>query len=150
MNDTTQAGPKHAAEPDSRVAEGRKRLLITGSRDWPNQPAIAAAILQQWHEWGRPPMTIVHGGAKGADTMAEESLSGDLLERGYLRVEVHHAEWEIHGRAAGPIRNAQMVALGADACLAFIHNGSRGATGCVALAEGANIPVTVYRLDSHG
>ncbi|HEX5494188.1 MAG TPA: hypothetical protein VFX70_06390, partial [Mycobacteriales bacterium] len=36
---------------------------------------------------------------------------------------------------AGPIRNARMVLDGADLCLAFIHNHSRGASGCADYAE---------------
>lgn len=147
MNDTID-GPKHRAEDHSHIAEGRKRLLITGSRDWPNQPAIVAAIVKQWLDWDRPPMTLVHGGARGADTMASEALSQALVEDGTLRVEVHPAAWDVHGKAAGPIRNAQMVSLGADACLAFIFNESRGATNALQLAEAAGIPCTVYRIDT--
>jgi len=149
MNDTTDHGPKHAKEIDSRLAEGRKRVLITGSRDWPNQPAIAGALLAQWLEWGKPPMTIVHGGATGADSMAEGVLDPKLRADGTLKVEVHPAAWDVHGRAAGPIRNAQMVSLGADLCMAFIKDNSRGATNCLELAEAAGIPVVVYRLDTH-
>lgn len=140
----------HAAELDSRIAQGRKRLLVTGSRDWPMPVVVASAIAFEWLQWGKPPLTLVHGGARGVDTIAAESIDQLFVgEDGSkpFKVEQHDALWDVHGRAAGHIRNAEMVSLGADLCLAFIFNNSRGATGCLELAEKAGIPCVVYRLD---
>lgn len=134
----------------------RRRLLVTGSRDWENDTAIAGAILQQWVRWGKPPVTLVHGGAGGADTMAANFVRSriidnpmDKYENGQwmFSIEQHDADWETYGRSAGHKRNALMVDLGADACLAFMRNSSRGTMSCIRLAVASGIPTRVFRDD---
>jgi hypothetical protein len=49
-----------------------------------------------------------------------------------------------YGRAAGYRRNAEMIALGADGCAAFIRGGSRGSTQAARLARAAGIPVWLH------
>lgn len=85
--------------------------------------------------------TIVHGAAPGADSMAAR-IALDL----HFQVEAHAANWEKHGRAAGPIRNKEMVEAGADAVFAFVDKPlaeSRGTANCVKQAREAGIPVYV-------
>ncbi len=125
------------------------RMLITGSRDWTDGRAVERAMIQAVRDLGDrvTPITVVHGDAPGADNLA------DQVARKYaMNVERHPADWTV-GRKAGPLRNAAMVARGADVCLAFIGDcssprcrkpgphPSHGATGCAALAEEAGIPV---------
>jgi hypothetical protein len=117
------------------MAEGAYRVLVTGSRTWEDREAIlfelAGLTLQH------PGAVIVHGACpKGADTLAA-SCARDLG----LAQEPHAAEWEKYGKRAGFRRNAEMVALGADVCLAFIRDHSPGATHCAGLAAKAGIPV---------
>jgi len=94
--------------------------------------------------FGRPYGTIiVHGGARGADYLA-----GVAAKRQGFNVEPHpvtNEEWQVKGLSAGHQRNALMVNLGADVCLAFIRNESKGATGCAKLAEKAGIPTHYWR-----
>lgn len=96
------------------------------------------------HVWiaRSPNPVLVHGGARGADTIAAQEFVELFGLRG--TVEVHEAEWVTYGRYAGPRRNAEMVALGADVCLAFPLGASHGTRGCMALAEAAGIPVLNY------
>ena len=55
----------------------------------------------------------------------------------------HPADWDKHGKAAGMIRNREMVALGADICLAFPIGRSPGTRACIREAQRAGIPVRV-------
>lgn len=116
------------------------RLLITGSRTWSDRLVIRDALAAVW----RPDRVMVSGHCKqGADVLCESCWThwGGTIE-------IHPADWPAYGRQAGPIRNAAMVGLGADLCLAFILDRSPGATGCVALARQAGIPVRIFSASS--
>jgi hypothetical protein len=130
------------------------RILITGSRDWSDYATfmrgvtvgIDTVIAQKPDD---KHITIVHGGAKGADTMSEtyvSHVSSYLAQKGYqINTEVHKADWATQQKAAGPIRNQKMVDLGADVTVAFMHEGSRGTADCVARCQKAGIPVLLYK-----
>lgn len=123
-----------------------KRLLITGSRDWDDFPVIVNAIATAVLESGDQSWVIVHGTARGADQMSEWAAS--VFNDSYpdhmpLLVERHPADWSL-GKRAGFLRNREMVDGGANICLAFIKNNSRGATMCADLAEKHGIPVRRY------
>lgn len=131
------------------------RILITGSRDWTNRHAIEMALWRavRWQKGqDASAVTVVHGKCRtGADALAHQvaSLAG-------MAVEPHPADWKQFGRRAGFARNAEMVRLGADLCLAFVRpcsdphcprprpHGSHGATGCALLAERAGIKVWYF------
>lgn len=118
------------------------RILVTGSRDWTDEFQIQTALMHWWLEHDRPSdAVLVHGACRGADRIA-----ADCWRKQGFPVEAHPADWKTHGLAAGFIRNQHMVDLGADVCLAFIRNDSRGATHCMTRAEVAGIPVKVWRV----
>ncbi len=133
--------PQEIPQPVDNVTEERYlRLLVTGSRDWNNYGCIAQALKDIWLANGSKPMLLISGACPtGADRMAEH-----VWEAGGMLVERHPAEWDRFGRRAGFIRNRAMVDLGADLCVAFIRNKSKGATHTVDLAREAGIPVIEY------
>jgi YspA, cpYpsA-related SLOG family len=115
------------------------RILITGSRSWTNITAVRDALKRHWHK----DAVLISGACpRGADAIAEH-----IWSRWGGRIERHPAQWSSQGKAAGFIRNAEMVDSGATVCLAFIRSGSHGATHCAALAEAAGIPTERHTAD---
>lgn len=115
------------------------RVLLTGSRAYPGPSPIYRALGAVLFRHG--PFTLVHGACStGADFYAHEWATAhpEVEEIKYP------AAWEAYGRAAGPMRNAHMVADGADLVLAFPMPGGRGTQHTVELARGAGIPVRTY------
>lgn len=126
------------------ASETSVRVLVTGSRDWDDKETLIEAFKVWWLQAEEPANPILVSGAcpTGADAYAEE-----LWDRFGWPVERHPAQWSTYGLPAGPRRNREMVEAGADICLAFIRNHSKGATGCSTLAVSAGIPVRTYRQD---
>lgn len=114
------------------------RILITGSRDYNNYDAVEKAIINASAGCDPHEVTIVHGGAKGAD-----KLSGDVAKKYGFNVEVYDADWNAYQGHAGTIRNTIMVKAGADICLAFPWIKSIGTWDCVRKSENAGIPVVI-------
>lgn len=125
------------------------RILITGSREWPDPDAVKRRIRWVAEVYGVPYncVTVVHGDARGADMMADQAAK-DLG----MQVDPHpvpKAAWKI-SRRAGHDRNQHMVNLGADICLAFHLDNSDGTADCIRRAREAGIRVECLSLSSGG
>ena len=114
------------------------RILITGSPDWDSPALITGqldALKARAERVHSPGILIVHGACPtGADAVADAWARLNAVP-----VEPHPADWATYGPAAEAVRNAHMVATGADACLAFILNHSPEAIGCAELASDRGI-----------
>jgi hypothetical protein len=108
------------------------RVIVCGGRDFDDFMAVDSALRHV------APSVVVHGGARGAD-----SLAGEWAALHGVSCVVFPADWTKHGKAAGPIRNQQMIDAGADLVLAF--PGGRGAADCVDRARVAGITVVDLR-----
>ena len=120
------------------------RILITGSREWVDRELMRStlsAIKNSRNEYNFP-IVVVHGGARGADSMA-----GSLARATPgATEEIHPVEWlpaGIYNPYAGHARNQKMVDLGGDICVAFFQVGAanRGTADCVKRAKLAGIPL---------
>ena len=112
------------------------RILITGSRHYSDYDTIKNALMFALELPSE--ITVIHGGASGADQLARRAAK----ELSFIE-EVHPADWSL-GKKAGPLRNQEMVDLGADICLAFPLADSRGTYDCINRAKLADIPVKIY------
>ena len=115
------------------------RVIVCGSRSWSD----VAAIWDRLDALKRP-VIIVHGGCHGAD-MAARGWVQTLIYCGVRGVSeiAFLANWQSHGRKAGPLRNQAMADAGADLCIAFWDGSSRGTRDMIRRAEAAGIPVEI-------
>lgn len=112
------------------------KVIIAGGRDYHNYDTLLEAI----KECQFPISTVVSGGAKGVDALGERYA----LEMN-LQLNIYEADWETHGRAAGPIRNRKM-AENAEALIALWDGQSRGTKNMIETAEKKGLLVYVKRI----
>jgi predicted Rossmann-fold nucleotide-binding protein len=81
------------------------RVIVCGGRSYHDREAVFGALhyLAETYGW----LTIIEGGAKGADRLAREWAL--LCYHGVVTVE---AEWNTLGSAAGSLRNEKMIVSG--------------------------------------
>ena len=72
------------------------RVLVCGGRDYRGDVSSVLDPL--------PVKLIIHGAARGADSLAE-----DYAKRREIPYVGVPAEWKLHGKAAGPMRNSKML-----------------------------------------
>lgn len=117
------------------------KILVCGSRVWINRWAIRNVLSQYQYEEAQP--VIIHGACPdGADKIADEEAK--LLN---YKVESYPACWTIYGKAAGNIRNQQMLDEGKpDLVLAFHIGNSPGTLDMIMRSKCAKIPIRIFKV----
>lgn len=114
------------------------KVLVTGSRHWSNRVVIGRAISDT------PATILVHGGARGADTIA-----GEIARTLGIEERVYPADWAAFGKSAGKNRNLRMLHCEhlekepIDLVLAFPLPDSIGTYHMIGLAVKAKIPIII-------
>lgn len=110
-----------------------KKVIITGGRDF-NNASLVFDVLERIDA-----DVIIHGDCSGADTLAAKygKFKG-------LTVLNYPAKWSVHGKAAGPIRNREMIELHPDAIL-IAFPGGRGTEDCIKQALAHKMTVLQVR-----
>lgn len=78
---------------------------------------------------------IIHGGCRGADEGAVEWAKSESV-----KAIVCPADWKKHGKAAGPIRNREMLEFHKPDYVVALPGG-KGTANMIALAESHGVPV---------
>lgn len=108
------------------------RVLICGDRGWTDKDAIRNVLA------GLEDVThVIEGEARGADTLARE-----VADEFGITVLPFPAKWTQYGRAAGPIRNKQMLDEGKPDFVIAFHNNiteSRGTKDMLEQARKARV-----------
>lgn len=121
------------------------RLAIVGSRTFHDAELfqrVTAKVRERFPEIN----TIISGGCPtGADHMAAKYARDDPV----LVLKEFKADWEKHGRSAGPIRN-KLIAAECDAVLAFWDGRSPGTKNTLKISKKYGKPCIVVRTDKPG
>lgn len=116
------------------------RVLVCGGRKYSNGITVFGVLSKLHREQGID--VIVNGGAKGADMLARHWAKANGVN-----CVTYHADWEKHGRAAGPKRNQTMLERETpDLVVAF--PGGRGTADMVRRARVAGIEVREQMSDN--
>lgn len=119
------------------------RVLVCGGRDFCDKQMLEKFL----NGMKRKPTVIIHGGARGADTLADQWAESHGIER-----EVYYADWDNFGKAAGVIRNDNMLKQSnPDLVVAF--PGGRGTKDMITRARKAGVLVIMVktnRSDNNG
>lgn len=128
-----------AAETLRTAVERPYRVLVTGSRTWTDVDTLNEQLNLAWTVH-RGRMVLMHGDCpQGADALADT-----WAEVNGVPVERHPADWNLHGKKAGIIRNEDMVATRPDIVLSFNRGNSPGTAHCTRVAEAAGLKVLKF------
>jgi hypothetical protein len=111
------------------------KVMVAGSRGFTDYQLLTATLDRLLT--GRNEVVVLSGGARGADRLGERYAAA----RG-LGVERFLPNWGHHGRAAGVVRNAEMVMI-ADVAVFFWDGSSPGTADGIRKARARGIPVEV-------
>jgi len=110
------------------------RILVCGDRHWTDEKAIRRELGAMFTG-----STVIHGACRGADAIA-----GKVARELGFAVEEYPADWDKYGRAAGPIRNRQMIKEGNPDLVIAFHpdlSKSKGTADMCSAAKQAGVPV---------
>lgn len=114
-------------------------VIIAGSRDFGDYELLKEKCDYYLSNLDKCNIVIVSGAARGADKLGEKYAK----ERGY-RIDSHPADWNTYGKAAGYIRNKEMVDI-ASAAICFWDGESKGTKHTIDLCREKGIPVKVVK-----
>lgn len=113
------------------------KTIIAGSRGFDKYDVLRHFVT----EYGLV-TTVISGGAKGADKLGER-----YAREHKIPLVICPANWDVHGKRAGYIRNETMAEL-ADALIAFWDGNSPGTKHMIDIATKRGLFVTVINTNT--
>lgn len=113
-----------------------KRILVCGGRHFDNYGVLELALDSVLHQLDitYDECEIVEGGCKGVDILAYK-----YAKNHGIRVTQFNADWGKFGKAAGPIRNSEMITYVGESdypiLVAFVSDTSKGTLDTVNKAK---------------
>lgn len=117
-------------------------VLVCGSRDFEDTAAIHAKLDELPHG-----VRLIVGCARGADNIAERWGYRHLASGRCGGVTVSRANWHVHGKRAGIVRNLHMLDQEPALVLAFWDGDSKGTAHTITEARRRGIPTEIVFAD---
>lgn len=116
------------------------KVVVAGSRDIHDEATVHRAIENSGFE----PTEIVSGGADGVDDLGEA-----WAEENNVAVERKNADWDRHGKSAGPKRNKEMARY-ADKVVVVWDGESTGTRNMITTAMKNRLPIHIEPVGYEG
>lgn len=117
-------------------------IMVTGSRNWDLVKPIEKHLY--WFTRGASGVTLLEGGAEGADRIARNYA----LSRGW-EVIISLPKYELHGKSATHVRNQAMIDMLPDLVLAYSRNRSSGTYSTIEKAVKARLLVRPFYYEDY-
>jgi len=114
------------------------KVIIAGGRDFNDFPTLHATmdkLLEKQRETHN--ITIISGGARGADTLGEK-----YAQLHHFKVIKMKADWKKHGKSAGFVRNNEMLKI-TQGVVCFWDKRSKGTKHMIDITTEANKPLRI-------
>lgn len=114
------------------------KVIIAGGRDFNDFPTLCANMDRLLSARAKiNNITIISGGARGADTLGEK-----YAQLHHYKVIKMKADWQKHGKTAGFVRNNEMLTI-ADGIVCFWNKLSKGTGHMINITKSANKPLRI-------
>lgn len=111
------------------------KTIIAGSRDF-NDYDLLKAVCSKYNI-----STVISGTCRGADLLGERYAMENNIP-----IQRFPANWDLHGKSAGYIRNKEMCEHG-ERLIAFHKNNSKGTLNMIHFAEDKGLEVIIINVE---
>ena len=141
MDELIKVNQKYPGKSESAIVP--TRMIVCGGKDFKDYGYFEKEMdsLIQNHNH----IELVSGHAKGADTFAEIFAGKNAIP-----IKVFPPDWKKYGKAAGPIRNREMLTYASEArpvVVAFWNGKSRGIGNMLKQANEAGVECHIFMYD---
>lgn len=123
-------------------------VVVCGGRDYTRFDRVSAVLFKALEGCGGR-MLVIDGGQTGADDLAAMWVQFAQMDDRDVVGDTYRADWDEHGKAAGPIRNKRMLdrllELECPRKGVIAFPGGAGTANMVSLAKGAGVKVMEVR-----
>lgn len=110
------------------------KLAIVGSRNFTDN-SVFNTLVDTWIKEHGTPSLIISGGALGVDNLAKQYAIAHNIPKLII-----HPQWIKYGKAAGPMRNTEIVNA-ATHILAFPSHQGKGTQDTISKAQGKHVVI---------